>query len=63
MGHDEGDRGFGVEVPVEQQAHWWHNRCVCMGLVLWTEGGDGVGQLLCVVVGGVGTECFCCQSC
>lgn len=27
MGHDEGDRNFGVEVPVEQQAQLWHNRC------------------------------------
>jgi hypothetical protein len=27
MGHDEGDRNFGVEVPMEQQAQVWHNRC------------------------------------
>jgi hypothetical protein len=26
MGYDEGDRNFGVEVPVEQQAQLWHNR-------------------------------------
>lgn len=36
MGYDDGDRNFGVEVPVEQQAHWWHNRWVRGGGV--TEG-------------------------
>jgi hypothetical protein len=31
MGHDEGDRNFGVEVPMEQQAQVWHNRCAGLG--------------------------------
>ncbi|KAF8073139.1 hypothetical protein HT031_000800 [Scenedesmus sp. PABB004] len=26
MGMDEGDRNFGVEVPLEAQVYWWHNR-------------------------------------
>lgn len=38
MGYDEGDRNFGVEVPVEQQAQLWHNR--------WAIGGPGSNAVL-----------------
>jgi hypothetical protein len=48
MGYDEGDRNFGVEVPVEQQAQLWHNR--------WGLGGQGSSVVLCAL------SMACCSS-
>ena len=59
MGYDEGERNFGVEVPMEQQAQVWHNRCGGGGApgVGYTRGGGGLEHFPAVLAVLVGLLC------